>query len=73
VHLYSPVSDGISFYAETEIGVKIPVIGWIFNWILRPWLYSRKTAENWVKHNIEETGRSEDVIPPLYATRKTID
>ncbi len=73
VHLYLPTPDGISFYAETEIGSRIPIIGWIINWLTIPWIYSRKTAENWIKHNIEETGRSENVIPTLYAARRTID
>lgn len=72
VHRYSPAAEGINFYAETEIGLKIPIIGWILNWLLVPWVYSRSTAEHWIRHNIEETGRSEEVIPPLYAARKTV-
>jgi len=73
VHLYSPAPDGINFYAETKMGFSMPLIGWLLNWLIIPWAFSRKTAENWVKHNIEETGRSEAIIPPLYAARKTID
>lgn len=73
VHLYSPTPGGINFYAETEIGIKIPIIGWILNWLIMPWTYTRKTAENWIKHNIEETGRSEVVVPPLYEVRKAVD
>jgi len=70
VHLYSPTPDGISFYAETVIGSKIPIIGWLLNWLIIPWIYTKKSAENWIRHNIEETGRSETVIPPLYAMKK---
>ncbi|GAA0799138.1 hypothetical protein GCM10008910_24840 [Faecalicatena orotica] len=70
-HTYSSTEDGISFYAETEIGSKIPVFGWLLNWFVIPWVYSKKTAEHWIRHNIEETGRTEDVLPPLYAARDT--
>jgi len=67
VHLYGPEGDGSRFYAETRVGSDVPVIGWIINWLVLPRRYSKRTAEHWIRHNIEETGRSEQVIPPLYA------
>jgi hypothetical protein len=33
---------------------------------VRPLLYSAQTADHWIRHNVEETGRSEDNIPALY-------
>lgn len=70
-HLYTPTTDGITFYAETEIGFRIPILKWILNWIFIPFAYSKSTAKHWIRHNIEETGRTEDVLPPLYAVRNT--
>lgn len=67
VHLYHQTDAGLRFYAETQIGVRIPIIGPILNWLLIPWLYSKKTAEHWIKHNIEETGQTEAILPPLYS------
>lgn len=66
VHLYSPEKDGSRFFAETIIGIDIPIIGWFFNWFIAPFIFSKSTGENWIRHNIEETGRSESIIPPLY-------
>jgi hypothetical protein len=66
IHLYSPEPGGSRFYAETQIGLDTPVLGWLINWLLLPHIFSRRTAEHWIRHNIEETGRSEAVIPPLY-------
>lgn len=66
VHLYSPEPGGSRFYAETEVGLDLPVIGWALNWLVLPFVYSTTTAEHWIRHNIEETGASEGVIPPLY-------
>jgi|GEM_PF-1519694 len=65
-HLYAPEGDGISFYAETEIGSRLPVLGWLLNWLVVPFVYNKKTGEHWVRHNIEETGRTEDILPVLF-------
>lgn len=66
IHFYEPEKDGSRFFAETVVGSEIPVIGWLFNWLIAPFIYSKTTGENWIRHNIEETGRSESIIPPLY-------
>lgn len=62
IHLYSLEDGGSRFYAETVVGVDIPIIGWFINWTVVPFLYSKTTAEHWICHNIQETGRSESVI-----------
>lgn len=69
-HFYSAENDGSQFYAETIIGLDIPILGWLFNWLVLPFVYSRKTAEHWIVHNVEETGRSESIIPLLYNYNK---
>lgn len=68
-HRYHPIGDDLRFYTDTEIGLKTPVLGPLFNWLIRPWLYSKKTAEYWIKHNIEETGQTEAILPALYEAR----
>lgn len=65
-HLYEQEEDGCSFYAETEMGSHIPVVGLLINWLVLPFVYNKKTAWNWIAHNIEETGRTEDILPILY-------
>lgn len=64
VHQYGPTDGGLRFYAETTIGFDTGAakLGNLF----RPLVYSARTADHWIQHNIEETGRSEDVIPALY-------
>lgn len=71
-HQYAPVEGGSSFYAETKLGLEIPVLGWIFNWLILPFIYNKKTAENWVRHNIEETGRTQDILPVLYQHQEQV-
>ncbi|MBH2030119.1 MAG: hypothetical protein I8H74_06560 [Moraxellaceae bacterium] len=67
IHRYHEEKGGLRFYAETEIAMQIPVLGNVLNRTIRPFLYTKQSAENWIRHNIEETGRSEDIIPILYA------
>jgi hypothetical protein len=67
VHRYHEERGGLRFYAETELSLKVPIIGGIMSRAMRPLFYTRKSAENWIRHNIEETGRSEQILPVLYA------
>ncbi|MEU6114491.1 hypothetical protein ABZ840_08155 [Streptomyces sp. NPDC047117] len=66
-HQYAPAPGGISFYAETVIEVTAPVLGRLMNRILRPLLFSKATADHWIRHNTQETGRTHDILPALYA------
>lgn len=70
-HRYAPVRGGVSFYAETVVGSEMPVAGPLVNWLCRPVLFSRSTADHWIRHNIEETGRTQDILPILYAAAMT--
>lgn len=69
-HRYAPVPGGVSFHCETLIDLQVPLLGPVLNWLLRPFLYSRRTAHQWIRHNIEETGRTEQVVPPIYAAAR---
>jgi hypothetical protein len=73
IHRYAPVPGGCSFYAETVIDIRVPVIGPLLNWLIRPIFFSRATADHWIRHNIQETGRTEDVLPTLYAAAQNAD
>lgn len=42
-------------------------MGWLVNWLVLPFVYGKSSAENWIVHNVEETGRTEDILPVLYA------
>lgn len=65
-HYYEPTENGSTFYAETYIGIDIPFVGWFINWIILPMFFSKTTAKHWIKHNIEETGQTEKILPVLY-------
>ena len=66
-HRITPVPGGVSFYAETAVDFEVPLIGSLMNRTIGPKVFSRDTADHWIKHNIEETGRTQDILPVLYA------
>lgn len=71
-HLYEPVEGGCSFYAETEVGMDGGVGAGVFNKAVLPHIYTMKDAEYWIHHNIEETGRTQDFLPMLFANKDKI-
>lgn len=62
IHRLEPEGDGCTFYSESYFGMKVPVIGFLFYWLILPFLYSRTSGENWIGDKIEETGRTEDAV-----------
>lgn len=73
IHRYEAVPGGLSFYAETIVDVEAPVafLGPVLNRTFRPRVFSKATAEHWIRHNIQETGRSQDILPTLYEAAHT--
>ncbi len=66
-HVYEPNGKGgCTFYAETMVGVEE---GGFINKKIVPKLYSKQQGMEWIHHNIEETGRMQDILPVLYANQ----
>lgn len=71
-HIYEPVEGGVSFYAETEVGMNGGFIATLINKLVIPHIYNTKDAEHWICHNIEETGRTQDILPILFANKDKV-
>lgn len=69
-HVYEPTKDGCTFYAETKVGIDKG--GFFINKFIVPRLYSKKSGMEWIHHNIQETGRMEDILPILYANQDKV-
>ncbi len=69
-HVYeSNGKGGSTFYAETRVGVEE---GGFINKVLVPRLYSKQAGMEWIHHNIQETGRMQDILPVLYANQDKV-
>lgn len=69
-HVYGPNGKGGSvFYAETLVGVEE---GGFINKFIVPKLYSKQAGQEWIHHNIQETGRMQDILPVLYENQDKV-
>lgn len=74
-HVYEQNEDGTgcTFYAETQVGMEgsgPEAAG--FNKVIVPKLYSKEQGMQWIHHNIQETGRVQDIAPILYANQDKV-
>jgi len=64
-HLYADVEGGCSFYTEARVGVRVPIIGRLLNWIIRR-QFTEELLRDWIVHNVEESGETEKFVPALF-------
>ncbi len=69
-HLYAEVEGGSSFYTEARIGVEVPIIGRLLNWVIRR-QFTEELLRDWIVHNIEESGETEKFVPALFEEART--
>jgi hypothetical protein len=68
-HDFIPVPNGTQYNSYMKVGVSKGLFGWVFNTIIRPFIFSKPMGEAWLKHNIEEVGNFEFFLPELYHNR----
>lgn len=69
-HIYEPTENGCAFYAETKVGFESG--GVFFNKFIVPKFYTKRAGMDWIHHNIQETGRMQDILPVLYANQDKV-
>lgn len=62
-HTWSAGADGAHYVTVMDLGVRSPLLAPI-NWLLHR-RFSPEKAQAWVKHNIEEVGQLEFLLPGL--------
>jgi hypothetical protein len=65
-HDFIPVPNGTQYNSYMKVGVSKSLFGWVFNSIIRPFIFAKPMGEAWLKHNIEEVGNFEFFLPELY-------
>ncbi len=68
-HTWSAGAEGAHYVTVMDLGVRSPLLSPI-NQLLR-WRFSDEKAHAWVKHNIEEVGRLEYLLPLLEAPQQS--
>jgi hypothetical protein len=67
-HTFAETPFGTQYDSRMVVGSSLPVLGGVFNRLIRPLVFSDKSAQLWLKHNIEEVGNFEVFLPELYFT-----
>lgn len=65
-HRFRPVEGGTEYRSRMVVGSSTPFVGAAFNRWVRPRFLSDDAARAWLKHNVEEVGLLEHLLPPLY-------
>ena len=69
-HRFGASSMGATYHSRMVVGAATGVIRPLFNWIVRPWVFSDAMGTAWLTHNVEEVSMFEHILPALYAARQ---
>ena len=62
-HDFVAVEGGTLYLSTLTIGSALPLVGKLFNAVVRRTLFTEAMGRAWLKHNIEEVGLLEHIIP----------
>jgi hypothetical protein len=62
-HDFVAVEGGTRYLSTLTIGSTLPLIGKLFNAVVRRTIFTEAMGRAWLKHNIEEVGLLEHIIP----------
>jgi hypothetical protein len=65
-HTFTPVDKGTLYRSRLVVGSDHPLVGAIFNRLVRPRVFPDEKGRAWLKHNVEEVGNLEFFLPDLY-------
>jgi hypothetical protein len=68
-HQFGEAAGGASYRSRMVVGAAGGLLGSAFNRWVRPRLFSDRMGTAWLRHNIEEVGLLEHLLPPLHAAR----
>jgi hypothetical protein len=65
-HDFTAVDGGTQYVSTLTIGSTLPLFGRILNRLIRRAVFSEAMGRAWLKHNVEEVGVLEHIIPRIY-------
>ncbi len=69
-HDFADIGGGTQYVSTLTIGTSLPAIGEILNWLIRHMVFTEAMGRAWLRHNVEEVGLLEHIIPPIYPGRE---
>jgi len=68
-HIFNSTPTGSVYRVESLIGVDRPIIGPLFNYLLRHTVFTEAMLREWERHQVEEVSMLNYYLPQLYAQR----
>jgi hypothetical protein len=68
-HIFNSTANGSQYRVESLIGLDWPIIGPLFNYLLRNTVFTEDMLREWERHQIEEVSMLNYYLPQLYAQR----
>jgi hypothetical protein len=68
-HRFDEVPQGARYKSRMVVGIARGSFRWLFNYLIRPKVFSDRMGTAWLTHNVEEVSMFEHILPPLYAAR----
>ncbi|MFN8394200.1 MAG: hypothetical protein U0176_05935 [Bacteroidia bacterium] len=68
-HDFHRDAAGTRYVSHMVVGTGSPVMGFLFNRMIRPFIFTQQMGHAWLLHNIEEVGNFEFFLPELYAAQ----
>ncbi len=65
-HDFQAVAGGTRYVSTLTVGSTLPLIGRLINAVTRSLVFSEAMGRAWFKHNIEEVGLLEHIIPSIH-------
>jgi hypothetical protein len=66
-HDFAVVSGGTRYVSRLTVGATTPVLAKPLNALVRPRIFSEAMSQAWFKHNVEEVGFLEHLVPHVIA------
>lgn len=68
-HRFGTAADGATYRSRMTVGAAAGPLRGFFNRVVRPRVFSDAMGAAWLRHNVEEVGMFEHLLPALYAAR----
>ena len=65
-HDFTAVDGGTLYVSALTVGSAMPVLGPPLNWILHRTVFPEAKGRAWLKHNVEEVGLLEHIVPLIH-------
>lgn len=63
---FSAVRGGTLYVSSLTVGTTLPVLRRVLNPLIHGIMFTEAMGQAWLKHNVEEVGLLEHIIPLLY-------